>query len=271
MKSVRLTALAVMVAASAAPGIASADSEINTLRAEFEQKLKALQQSYEVRLQEMEARLAKNEARVPAPAAPAATGTSGLPIAQTNANAFNPEISLVLQGAYVNQKDIADRHITGFMPLTTEQGARGFTLGSSELVFAANIDPYSRGRLNLAVADDAVEVEEAWFQSLALGNGFALKGGRFVSAIGYANEQHPHTWDFADQSLMYRALFGEHLLQDGVQLKWLAPTDAYWEFGLEAGRGQFFPGSEAGGNRNGAGSWTAFAHSGGDVGDSLAG
>ena len=63
---------------------------------------------------------------------------------------------------------------------------------------------------------------------------------------------------------MYQALFGEHLLQDGVQLKWLAPTETFLAFGVEAARGQFFPGSEAGGNRNSPGAWAAFAKVGGD-------
>jgi hypothetical protein len=67
---------------------------------------------------------------------------------------------------------------------------------------------------------------------------------------------------------MYSVLFGEHLIQDGVQLKWLAPTPLFLEFGAEAARGQFFPGSEEAGDKNGAGAWAAFAHLGGDVGAS---
>ena len=53
-----------------------------------------------------------------------------------------------------------------------------------------------------------------------------------------------------------------------MQLRWLAPTRTFLEFGAEAARGQFFPGSEAGGDRNGAGIAAAFAKIGGDVGDS---
>lgn len=263
MKHSAWTALAVIVAASAVPGTAIADSEIDRLRAEFEQKLQTLRQTYEARLQEMEMRLARSEPRVSSPPAASAGG-------QPSAGAFNPEISLVLQGAYVKQKDVEERHVAGFMPAGHEHGGgeRGFTLGHSELVLSANIDPSWRGHVNFAIADDAVEVEEAWFQSLGLGSGMTLRGGRFLSGVGYANELHPHAWDFADASLMQRVLFGEHLRQDGVQLKWLAPTDSFWEFGVEAGRGQFFPGSEAGGNRNGAGAWAAFARTGGDVGAS---
>jgi hypothetical protein len=116
--------------------------------------------------------------------------------------------------------------------------------------------------------DSEVEVEEAWFQSLGLGNGFGVKGGRFRSGIGYLNEQHPHQRDFAGAPLMYSALFGEHgsYVQDGVQAKWLAPTPFFLEFGAETGRGASFPGSER--NRNGAGSGAVFAHLGNDLGDS---
>jgi hypothetical protein len=184
-------------------------------------------------------------------------------------SAFNPDISLILQGRYANQKDIEERHITGFAAGGHEHGGgRGFSLDNSELVVSGNIDPYFRGHLNLAIADEEVEVEEAWFQTLGLGQGFTAKGGRFLSGIGYVNEQHPHAWDFADQNLMYRALFGTHLVQDGVQIRWLAPTDTFLELGLEAARGQSFPGSEAAGNRNGAGTWAGFAKVGGDLGSS---
>lgn len=184
-------------------------------------------------------------------------------------NAFNPEISLVLQGRYVNGKDIPERSIAGFAAGSHEHGgSRGFSVDHSELSVGGNIDPYFRGYAVIAIADEEVEVEEAWFQTLGLGHGLTLKGGRFLSGVGYANEQHAHGWDFADPSLMARALFGEHLRQDGVQLRWLAPTQVFLEFGAEFARGQFFPGSEAGGNRNGAGIAAAFARIGGDAGES---
>ncbi len=87
-------------------------------------------------------------------------------------------------------------------------GGRGFSIDGSELVMSANVDPYFRGYLN-AVLNEAVDVEEAWFQTLGLGHGLTLKGGRFKSGIGYQNEQHPHAWDFATNNLIYDALFGE--------------------------------------------------------------
>jgi len=200
----------------------------------------------------------------------AALAAAVAPAQAQNAKSFNPDISLILQGRYVNAKDIEDRHITGFAAAGHEHGgdARGFSIDHSELTISGNIDPYFRGYATIALEDEGVEVEEAWFQTLALDAGFIAKAGRFFSGIGYANEQHPHAWDFADQSLMYQALFGGNLREDGVQLKWLAPTRTYLEFGAEAARGQFFPGSAAGGDRNGAGMAAVFAKIGGDVGES---
>ena len=188
-------------------------------------------------------------------------------------SAFNPDISLILQGRYAHTKDIEERHITGFAAPAGHDGeghahggGRGFSLDHSELVLSGNVDPYLRGQASFAVADEEVAVEEAWLQTLGLGRGFTVKAGRFLSGVGYQNERHPHAWDFADQNLMYEALFGEHLIHDGVQARWLAPTELFLELGAEAARGQFFPGSEAGGDRNGAGAWAAFARAGGDVG-----
>jgi len=241
-----------------------ANPEIDRLRAEFEQKLKALQETYDARIQELETRLIAKT--VAAAAEPAVLPSA--PARSSAAGNFNPEISLVLQGAYA-KRGVEERQLAGFAAAGHDHGSeRGFRLDHTELVFSANIDPYFRGHANFALADGEIAVEEAWFQTLGLRRGLTLKGGRFLSGLGYANEQHPHAWDFADPSLMYRALFGERLTQDGVQLRWLAPTATYLEFGAEAARGQFFPGSDAAGDKNGMSTWAAFVKAGGDLGDS---
>jgi hypothetical protein len=233
-------------------GAAQADPAIDALRAEIRQ----MREMYEARLSELETRLKQAESR-PSPATVTTTA---------NASNANPEIGLVLLGSYA-RREAGEHPLTGFLPAGHDHGGeRGFALDHTELTLAANIDPTLRGYANIAYADEEVAVDEAWFQTLGLGHGFTLKGGRFLSGIGYANEQHPHAWDFVDNSLMYRALFGEHFSQDGVQLKWLAPTDTFLELGLELGRGGNFPGSGDGGNKNGPGAWAAFAHVGGDAG-----
>ena len=263
-KTIVAVAIAAVLPWSAA---ARADTDIDALRAEFDQKFKALQADYEARLKALENRLETAEIKADNAQQEAAAGAAPPP---ASAGAFNPEVSLILQGGYINRAG-GERPITGFMPVESPARVdRGFTLDDSELVMSANIDPYLRGYVNLVFLDDQVDVEEAWFQTLNLDYGLTFKGGRFLSGIGYQNERHPHAWDFADNNLMYSALFGEHLAQDGVQLRWLAPTELFMEVGAEVAKGQFFPGSDAGGDRNGVGSWAAFAHVGGDVGESNA-
>lgn len=259
----RLLLAAGLAVVLASPVRAASPDEISALRAEFERKFQSLQADYEARLKALESRV--ETAEVKADNAQQEAAASAAP-APTAANAFNPELSLILQGAYIDRAG-GERPITGFMPAGEHaHGERGFTLEHTEVVASANVDPYSRAFVVMAVADEEVEVEEAWFQTLRLGQGLTVKGGRFLSGIGYQNEKHPHAWEFADNNLMYSALFGEHLVQDGLQVRWLAPTDLFLELGAEVAKGQFFPGSDAGADKNGADAWAAFAHVGGDVG-----
>ncbi len=277
-------AVAALLAASCGAQAAS-DADLAAIRAQIDD----MKKTYEQRIASLEKKLAEAEAQgksaLPAgepsaaqsasaqPAAPSVASTASLASA-ARASGFNPEVSLILQGQYKNMKNIAERGITGFVPAAGHDhgngiegiSKRGFSVDHTELVLAANIDPYWRGQAILAMLDGEVEVEEAWFQSLGIGAGIGLRGGRFRSGIGYLNEQHPHMWDFAVGPLMYRAMFGDHasFIQDGVQLKWVAPTPFFLEFGAEAGRGHTFPGTDL--NKNGSGAAAMFAHLGSDVG-----
>jgi hypothetical protein len=111
-----------------------------------------------------------------------------------------------------------------------------------------------------------VSVEEAYGVFTAAPYGLTPKLGRFLSGIGYMNEQHPHAWDFVDAPLAYQAFLGGQYANDGLQVKWIAPLDHYVELGGEAGSGDNFPGGPR--NKNGAGSAAAFVHTGADVGTS---
>jgi hypothetical protein len=215
-------------------------------------------------LEQLKRRVEELEKRGPAPAPATSRGTGS--------NAFNPDISLILQGtAARSSQDPANYQITGFAPSGGEVGPvpRSFSLGESELIVSSNIDPYFRGQLVAALTpDNEVEVEEAFFQTLALGGGFTLKGGRFLSGIGYQNSIHQHAWDFQDAPLPYKAFLGGRLNDDGVQAKWVAPTELLVELGAELGRGRAFPSSDS--SRNTAGLWSVFGHVGGDIGVSTA-
>jgi len=184
-------------------------------------------------------------------------------------NAFNPEISLILNGTYAQfSRDPANYSIAGF-PLASgsDPGSRGFSIGESELGLRANIDPDWYGVFTFSMANDGTSsVENAFVQNTNLGHGLTLRLGRFFSGIGYLNEQHSHTWDFVDTALAYRALLGTQYRDDGVQVRWLAPTDLFVEVGAEWLRGDAFP---AGGAADkGRGTWTGFVHVGDDLDDS---
>jgi len=254
-------AMAALLAASCAAQAAGSDADLAAIRAQIAD----MKKSYEQRIAALENKLAEAESRTAQSVQSAAAPVVAAPAAQSAANAFNPEVSLILQGKVRRSKDIANRGITGFFPTEVEgANARGFSADETELVLAANIDPYWRGQAIVALAGGEAEVEEAWFQSLAIGHGVGLKAGRFRSGIGYLNEQHPHARDFADAPLMYQAMFGDSYGQDGVQLKWLAPTPLFVEFGAELGRGANFPGTDR--NRNGAGGSALYVHVGDDLG-----
>jgi hypothetical protein len=214
---------------------------------------------------------AENQAPAPLPEVPApgfpAPGGAGQ---GGSATAFNPQISMILTGNYASlSEDPATYRIAGFIPPPEGEGPgdRSFNLGESELTVASNVDPYFFANVTAAIqGDNTIDIEEAYFKTLALNSGFTLKGGRFFSGIGYVNEVHSHNWDFVDQPLVYQAFLGGQLAQDGVQLRWLAPTDLFLELGAEAGSGRSFPGTQR--NTNSLGSDALFAHVGGDVGDS---
>lgn len=195
---------------------------------------------------------------------------TALPAAADSATAFNPEVSLILSGQYARRSvDPAQYTIPGF-PLAPEArpGANGFALAESELVIKANADDFFSGRLIVAITpENTAELEEAALETLALPAGLTLTAGRFKSSIGYLNSQHPHTWDFTDVALPYRALLGGTYGDDGVRVRWLAPTTQFLELGAEALRGANWPG---GGDQAKHEAVTAFVRTGGDVGDSHA-
>lgn len=256
-------AASAVAALFAAPAFAVSDAEWSALKEEIRQ----MKAAYEDRISELEARVKAAEAKAAAAedkAIEAETQARAEP-SDAPSRGFNPDMSLILQGRYAHLEDEGERHITGFMPAGhAHVAARGLSIDHTELALSANVDRLFRGYANLALVDEEVGVEEAWFQTLGLGNGFSIKGGRFLSALGYQNEQHPHAWDFADNSLVYKALFGESYGQDGLQLKWVAPTDLFIEPFVEIGRGASFPGTDR--NKNGAGAMVAGVHVGGDVG-----
>ncbi|MGI9288401.1 MAG: hypothetical protein ACR2P1_23650 [Pseudomonadales bacterium] len=235
--------------------------ELQKLKSDYQQRIEQLDK----RLQEIEATQAEAKRNEVKANQQAATSSQR----QVTDNAFNPALSLILDGSFASyQNEPEDYELPGF-PLGGEAGLGddGFAIGETELAISTNIDDKFYGKLTVAIAEEdgetELELEEAYFQTLGLGHGITVRGGRFFSAVGYLNEQHAHAWDFADAPLIYRGLFGDQLIDDGVQLRFIAPTDLFLELGAEALRGSRFP---AGGEHSGAGAWSLFAHVGGDIG-----
>ncbi|MBV9062970.1 MAG: hypothetical protein JOY77_08595 [Alphaproteobacteria bacterium] len=191
------------------------------------------------------------------------------PTPPTSQNAFNPGIAAVLNGFYLAaSRDTKNAQIAGFA-LGDETGLppRGFSIGESEISFAANIDPQLAGFLDISFDNqNNPNVEEAYITTKDLPAGLTVKAGRFLSGIGYINERHAHDWSFSDAPLPYRAFLGNQYGDDGIQVRWLAPTDWFLEFGAELFRGGAFPAASPAHNR--PGTETAFVHTGGDINDS---
>ena len=272
-------AAAVFATASlfATPAFAQSGDDIAALRRDME----TLRHDYEARIGELETRLAQAEADAAAAHAAVdaqATATddsiatveqalspSG-PANNVNTNIYNPGISVALNGFLTAARNqTGDEQIAGFAA-GDEIGrpAEGFSLGESEISFAANIDPFLAGFVAFSVSrEDEIGLEEAYIRTTALPGGVTLKAGRFLSGIGYLNERHAHDWSFSDAPLPYRAFLNAQLGDDGVQLRWIAPTAIYLEFGGEALRGEAYPAS--GGANDGVGAYSAFVRTGSDI------
>ncbi|MFO1405913.1 MAG: hypothetical protein U1F08_00130 [Steroidobacteraceae bacterium] len=282
---------AVLAAAALLPSVAAAatDADVESLRAEIA-RLKA---EYAERITKLEAQVEQLQsnpdvgataavdqqvaAAGPADASPpeeyAAPAAEPAASGSGSATAFNPAISLILSGTYSDlSRNPEDYVIQGFIPASDETGpgSRSFSLGESELTIAASIDPYFMGNLTASITgDNEIELEEAWFRTTALPWGLNVKGGQFLSSIGYLNDIHSHNWDFTDLPLVYQAFFGGQMKVQGAQAKWIAPLDSVLlEFGTESGNGNYYPGTTL--TRNGLNGYNAYVHLGGDLGDSVA-
>lgn len=158
-------------------------------------------------------------------------------------------VSLILDGIYFNELKHGAHSPAGFggghdhgHDNGHDHGhglQEGFNLGHSELAFEASLGELLDGMLMLGFDNDHIEVEEAYLKTRSLPAGFQVKGGKFLSDIGYINSRHSHDWDFVDRPLVSEYLFGDHGLQEtGIQATWLAPSDTYTLVGVELLQGE---------------------------------
>jgi hypothetical protein len=195
----------------------------------------------------------------------AAQGMGGAP-SMGGAATSNPHIGILLNGYYTHFSNDTSFAVPGFsLGGETGPGNVGLNLGESEIDAYGNIDPYLYGFAAFSFAGDGTaDLEEAFIQTTGLPAGLVLKAGRFFSRIGYLNSTHRHADDFFDAPLPYQVFLGGQLGDDGVELRWLAPTNFLLEFGVEKYRGDRFP---AGGAANqGAGTGVGYVRVGGDIG-----
>ena len=285
-------ACAALIAAPAHAQTAPSSDDIASLRHDMD----AMRTEYQARISDLETRLAAAEAEAAAAhqAADAAQAAASQPPiatadnsadnsvqtvdaspppdmsasapASSNPNIYNPGIAVALNGFLTGAShDTGAESIAGFAPGDDiGRPERGFSLGESEVSFSANIDPFLAGFMDFSVSNaNEIDLEEAYIRTTALPGGLTLKAGRFLSGIGYLNERHAHDWSFEDAPLPYRAFLNTQLADDGVQLRWIAPTDQFLEFGAEAFRGESYP--AAGAENNGVGAYSVFVHTGADL------
>ena len=137
-------------------------------------------------------------------------------------NRFNPAISIILNGSYANfTKD--ENEIEGFViGHEGERAKSGISIDQSEFNFTANIDDKFYGSLTALIeqeeGEDKIKLEEAYVQTLKSYYGFSAKAGRFLATIGYLNEHHAHSDNFADRPLPYRAFLNKHFFDDGLEI-----------------------------------------------------
>lgn len=145
--------------------------------------------------------------------------------ASSMANVSNPDISVVLDGAYRN----------GEGALQTRE--EGFSLGHTELSLASSIDDQFNGQLVWVIesheGETELDLEEAFIETTGLPAGLTLRAGRFLSQVGYLNGRHTHADAFSDRPAIYRALLGGHYFDEGLRLNMLLPTPFYWKVGTE--------------------------------------
>ncbi|MDX1698207.1 MAG: hypothetical protein R3308_07955, partial [Thiohalobacterales bacterium] len=169
-----------LCATLAAP--AYAETEVEQLR----QEIRLMREEYEQRMRAMEERL--QEAEKQAAQRPSDTSEQSAPVTAArppvSGNAFNPAISATVQAKLSGySRDPEDADIPGFQ-VGGETGLppEGFSLDETEITISANVDQAFYGEITLGLHEDEgeteVDVEEAFFETLALPGGLSVRGGR---------------------------------------------------------------------------------------------
>ncbi len=251
----------------------SASDEVETLREE----IRKMKREYENRIMQMEEKLIEMESDKRTSAVDKSykskKSTVNPTVRSIFSNEFNPSIGLVVGGRYAHFS--ADEGEIAGYPLGHggERGAEGFSLAELETNFSTSVDDKFYGSSTIAFVDEGgtaeVELEEAYIMNLpglGLPTGTTIKFGRAFWTLGYMNEHHAHSDDFADRPLPYRTLLNKSFNDIGAQISYVLPTDFYIEAGGGVFRGDDFPFGNADGSD--INTFSGFLRTGGDIGNS---
>lgn len=124
-----------------------------------------------------------------------------------------------------------------------EERSVDFEMHEVETSIRGAVDPYARGDIFIAIANEEGEVvfelEEAFLTTLSLPLKLQARVGKFRSNFGKINRIHPHALPYPDLPSMSEYFFGEEGLKDeGASLNWLLPNRAFYqELSFEFTRG----------------------------------
>jgi hypothetical protein len=138
------------------------------------------------------------------------------------AGVVNPDISAVGQVRAGLTNDAA----------SPNQDEPALSLGETELILDAWLNPYLKGNFTLSGGEEGVGVEEAyasWIKGLPFGLG--LKAGKYRLGFGKLNPAHPHVNPFIDPPAAWISLMPggeEGFNETAVQASVLLPTPGDW-------------------------------------------
>ncbi len=264
-----ITAFFAVLPFSQMPASAASEQEIEALKKEMQD----MRSEYENRILKMEEKLSQMESEASqAKTTYSKSRDTAYPSRAIYNRNLNPSIGVILGGRFASFSSDEDE-IPGFvLGHEGERGTEGISLGETELNFSTSVDDKFYAHTTLALVDGEegveVELEEAYMESLpglGLPTGTTVRIGRAFWTMGYLNEHHSHSEDFADRPLPYRVFLEKAFNDTGAQISYVLPTDFYIEAGGGVFRGDDFPFGGAEGND--INSFSAFLRVGGDIGE----
>lgn len=147
--------------------------------------------------------------------------------ASAAAGPANPDISAMGQILFTHTDDAT----------SDDANTTAFTIGETELVFDAYLNPYAKGMFVFSVEDSALNTEEAYitvFKGLPVG--LAFKGGKYRIGFGKLNPVHPHAYPFIEAPRVLAAMLpgDEGFNETGAQASLLLPTAGSWASTISA-------------------------------------